>query len=876
VYLVVVELYGRVGELVALFVQQAMISVIGLIADANEAGNRTEIAMHLSEAIHRRTQLETLKDRQDQLLLSVIPAYLTDKVSKAIVASSSENTNKKGKNHKLFHELHVQVHANVSILFADIVNFTVLAAQLSAKDLVRTLNELYTKFDQDAQKLQCMRIKFLGDCYYCVSGMPVNRPNHADMCVVMGLEMIKTIKQVRLATGVDVNMRIGVHTGSVLCGVLGLRKWQFDIWSDDVTLANRMESAGVPGAVHVTKATKEALLGDYCIVEAHSDDPVLTALGQPTYHILPDKTSLIERTTSIYRNRRRTVDVCGDGTNRGLNGAAPSRVSLKSKMSKVMEYWGAETPFANLSRTRSECETDEQNGAVRRPHYANTIQSMTLIENNLANFSLSNLNTLFKCTNPTAVASPYLLWPFSSKSMLCRLSDCVVFFLFSIPFALSQISIIRAHHPISVQNFEGILLALCTISLALVCVVERFCTFARHLFVLVSYAITAFATIAPHLSYTLLSSPKLTSVPSLIWLSACIVHLSSVFMLYRLPYAFRCMLISADFTLFILVLCLFPSSLTTPQMISYNLTVICVDMIFVFLLLLFIDWITDYERKAEAACNVSFRNEERDVETMQDINKLLIENILPSCVAAKFLNPKRPIDELYAKGHENVCVMFASIPNFKDFWGQWDTSRKLECLRLLNEIICEFDKLLSKPKFSSIEKIKTVASTYMAAAGLNEQESLDDCDFIDATDWGEKKKADNIAYRNATIMVEFATAMCSILDQLNTDSFQNFQLRIGMSSGPLVAGVIGAQKPQYDIWGNTVNLASRMDTYGEPRKIHMTNEMGILLQRGGYPLQSRGKVKVKGVKEPIETFFLSLDSKCNSAVNLSSQQHNSL
>lgn len=85
-----------------------------------------------------------------------------------------------------------------SILFADIVNFTVLAAQLTAKDLVRTLNELYSKFDRDAQRLQCMRIKFLGDCYYCVSGMPVNRPNHADMCVVMGLEMINTIKWVIL------------------------------------------------------------------------------------------------------------------------------------------------------------------------------------------------------------------------------------------------------------------------------------------------------------------------------------------------------------------------------------------------------------------------------------------------------------------------------------------------------------------------------------------------------------------------------------------------------------------------------------------------------------------------------------------------------
>lgn len=102
----------------------------------------------------------------------------------------------------------LKIVAFFSILFADIVNFTVLATQLTAKDLVRTLNELYSKFDRDAQvtsihenkenkifqRLQCMRIKFLGDCYYCVSGMPVNRPNHADMCVVLGLQMINTIK----------------------------------------------------------------------------------------------------------------------------------------------------------------------------------------------------------------------------------------------------------------------------------------------------------------------------------------------------------------------------------------------------------------------------------------------------------------------------------------------------------------------------------------------------------------------------------------------------------------------------------------------------------------------------------------------------------
>lgn len=121
-------------------------------------------------------------------------------------------------------------------------------------------------------------------------------------------------------------------------------------------------------------------------------------------------------------------------------------------------------------------------------------------------------------------------------------------------------------------------------------------------------------------------------------------------------------------------------------------------------------------------------------------------------------------------------------------------------------------------------------------------------------------------------MIEFALAMNQVLEQLNADSFQNFQLRVGLSLGSLVAGVIGAQKPQYDIWGNTVNMASRMDSHGEIRKIHMTGAMAKALPSNFYFFQSRGKIKVKGVRDPMETFLLPLNSKRNSGQ--SSKNHN--
>lgn len=99
--------------------------------------------------------------------------------------------------------------------------------------------------------------------------------------------------------------------------------------------------------------------------------------------------------------------------------------------------------------------------------------------------------------------------------------------------------------------------------------------------------------------------------------------------------------------------------------------------------------------------------------------KILLENILPAHVAQHFLSKERVSQDLYHESYSSVGVLFASIPNYIEFYDETDVNKQgLECLRLLNEIICDFDKLLLKPKFSGIEKIKTIGSTYMLASGL--------------------------------------------------------------------------------------------------------------------------------------------------------------
>lgn len=203
------------------------------------------------------------KEQQEQLLRSCFPQHLIEQIREEIRESIALINKRQSVPFKPFYNLYVEKYENVSILYADIVNSMNLTDKLKPDELVETLNELYGRFDESAEKYSCLRIKLLGDCYYCISGLPEYEDDHAMKCLLMGLEMINIINSIRESRNVDIDMRIGIHSGSVLSGLIGLRKWQFDIWSYDAMRASRMEHNGQPGFVHITQETLDLLPEDH-------------------------------------------------------------------------------------------------------------------------------------------------------------------------------------------------------------------------------------------------------------------------------------------------------------------------------------------------------------------------------------------------------------------------------------------------------------------------------------------------------------------------------------------------------------------------------------------------------------------------------------
>jgi adenylate cyclase len=154
---------------------------------------------------------------------------------------------------------------DVSILFADVVDFTPLSNRLDAREVVGLLDRLFTSFDELVDRYEVEKIKTIGDCYMVAAGVPRQRADHAHALAALALEMRECAKSCLPDTDHDLRLRIGISSGPVVAGVIGRRRFLYDLWGDTVNMASRMESHGTPDTIQITRTTFELLRDDFVI-----------------------------------------------------------------------------------------------------------------------------------------------------------------------------------------------------------------------------------------------------------------------------------------------------------------------------------------------------------------------------------------------------------------------------------------------------------------------------------------------------------------------------------------------------------------------------------------------------------------------------------
>lgn len=190
--------------------------------------------------------VEREREKSDRLLLNILPSAIAGRLK------GGEKSIANG-------------HATVTVMFADLCGFTALSRKTTPADLVAMLNQIFTAFDHIVEEHGVEKIKTIGDCYMLVGGIPLHRDDHAAVVAECALDMIAALAALNRESGNELQMRVGIHTGPVVAGVIGKIKFTYDLWGDTVNVASRMESSGQPGRIHLSEQTAEQLQGRYLL-----------------------------------------------------------------------------------------------------------------------------------------------------------------------------------------------------------------------------------------------------------------------------------------------------------------------------------------------------------------------------------------------------------------------------------------------------------------------------------------------------------------------------------------------------------------------------------------------------------------------------------
>ncbi|KAI3359811.1 hypothetical protein L3Q82_014183 [Scortum barcoo] len=926
--------------------------------------------LKVGQAIMHGKDLEVEKALKERMIHSVMPRIVADELMKqgdeeigdnsvkrystsgAAAAISSPKNNKRKKTsiprgQIIFRPFNMKRMEPVSILFADIVGFTKMSANKSAHALVGLLNDLFGRFDRLCELTGCEKISTLGDCYYCVAGCPEPRPDHAYCCVEMGLGMIQAIEQFCQEKREMVNMRVGVHTGTVLCGILGMKRFKFDVWSNDVNLANLMEQLGVAGKVHLSQATANFLddryeheggqvverIGQSVVADqlkglktylisgrkaephshcscsqlglaepehadarcptsrAHTPDGAPPACTLPpdsakspclscSVVLIPGEDQVLEEgavhngchddhktTSSKDSTNMKCSPVVSTGRNpKALNGLLSPRLEaltnsqtslcemLQEKEKKTWSGGSMGMDHSALIPLRSKNFRERSDA-----HFVDVIKEDSLMKdyfykppiNKLSlTFLEKSLESAYRISYQEEVETQAAVQTFASptfSSFLDMLLCCLVFLALSLACFLRPLVTEQslATPPLTLTAVATLLEAVALVfAIRMAFYLDNVLNCTRVLMRAIS------GWIMRHVIGAFLVSLPTVAVFSHV---TCDMHLSIQFTMFiccaviiaiiqycnfcQLSYWMRSTL--ATLVGLALLALLFGSpcrydvlqnfvaknlfSWSDGQNNSSHSSIVMSDSTadpdsqaspqdllgpeacVAFFLLLLLVWFLN--REFEVSYRLHYHgNVEADqhrikIQNMRDQADWLLRNIIPIHVAEQL-----KVTQSYSKNHDNVGTLMTC------------------CGSMPSQIL---------------EKIKTIGATYMAAAGLNAQQCAD--------------AAHPHAHLRA--LFEFALEMMRVVDDFNKNMLGfGFKLRIGFNHGPLTAGVIGTTKLLYDIWGDTVNIASRMDTTGVECRVQVSEESYCVLSGMDYEFDYRGTVNVKG-KGQMKTFL---------------------
>ncbi|GAB5583125.1 adenylate cyclase type 9 [Prionailurus iriomotensis] len=949
--------------------------------------------LKVGQSIMHGKDLEVEKALKERMIHSVMPRIIADDLMKQgdeesensvkrHATSSPKNRKKKSSIQKApiaFRPFKMQQIDEVSILFADIVGFTKMSANKSAHALVGLLNDLFGRFDRLCEETKCEKISTLGDCYYCVAGCPEPRSDHAYCCIEMGLGMIRAIEQFCQEKKEMVNMRVGVHTGTVLCGILGMRRFKFDVWSNDVNLANLMEQLGVAGKVHISEATAKYLDDRYEM----EDGRVTERLGQSVVadQLKAHEGHQVERwqclKTYLIAGQRAKESRCScseallsgyeviDGSRvssgpRGQGTASPGSVSdlaqtvktfdnLKAASRPALRAESRSPPNRKLVQKEERSKTavkrsiktaprapgapnsKTQNGLLSPPHEEKLTNSQTSLceilqekgrwagvsldqsallplrfknirektdahfvdvikEDSLMKdyffkppinqFSLNFLDQELERSYRTSYQeelqviknSPVKTFASATfSSLLDVFLSTTVFLILSITCFLKYGAASMPPPPAALAVFGAALLLevlslVVSVRLRMVFFLEDVMACTKRLLERIAgwlprHFIGAILVSLPALAvYSHVTSEFDTDIHFTVFAGSAIltavVHYCNFCQLSSWMRSSLATVVGAGPLLLLYVsLCPDSSVVISHLDVGQNFSskgnpcnsslprdgraasLIGQEGVLVFFLLLLLVWFLN--REFEVSYRLHYHGDvEADlhrtkIQSMRDQADWLLRNIIPYHVAEQL-----KVSQTYSKNHDSGGVIFASIVNFSEFYEENYEGGK-ECYRVLNELIGDFDELLSRPGYGSIEKIKTIGATYMAASGLN----------------GAQCRDGSHPQEHLQVLFEFAKEMMRVVDDFNSNMLWfNFKLRVGFNHGPLTAGVIGTTKLLYDIWGDTVNIASRMDSTGVECRIQVSEESYRVLSKMGYDFDYRGTVNVKG-KGQMKTYL---------------------